>query len=379
MTPLLSIVIPTKNRHSTALATLSEIARIDGIEQVQVVVQDCSSDATLLDKLQARGLDRIAEYHHTGAPVSMTENWNLAMAHVRGEYVIFIGDDDAIYPDIVALCRWAQENGYDAVKSKGYSVYWHSDFPSREYAAKMRLQPYTGAVQVREAEPLVTELVTTGDRYFELPMVYYSLVRRSVLQRLHDRSGRYFGGLAPDIYSAIAVGCLIDRFAEIDYPLTITGASGPANSGRIREGMLHQHYTEYGDYEFSWLAPETWGFAASNTDNVVHALEDAGRPDLIERIHVTRVYARTIVAEPRRAMAHVRKYVRVLRRLKRSVAAGLLTLMFFITAKVVLLAVKGKEERNDELVADVESLGMAIAVQRDWLNGHGITPPVSGR
>jgi hypothetical protein len=207
-------------------------------------------------------------------------------------------------------------------------------------------------------------------------MVYYGLIRTAVMQRLYERSGRYFDGLSPDIYSAIAVGATIDRFAEVDYPLAIPGSSGTANSGRIVTGQLRKHYAEFGAYDFSWLAPESWIFEASNTDNVVKALEAAGRTDLIERIQITRVYARTIVKEPRRAFMHMAKYVRTLRRLKRSVPLGLIALLLFIGGKAAALALKHRTSPHGVFVSDVESLRQAIAVQRDWLTAHGVEPPI---
>lgn len=380
-TPLLTIVVPTKDRRHTAVVTIEEVIRIAGAEETQVVIQDCSAEPLLLEDLKARGIDTKVEYHYEPGPVPMTKNWNRAMEHVRGEYVIFIGDDDAVWPDIVAVCRWAKENGFDAVKSKQESCYWHPDYPSEELAASMRLAPWTGSVTIRETAPMLPRLMLTGDYYYELPAIYYGLIRTEVLRRLKERSGKYFGGMAPDIYSAFALACMTDRFAEIDYPLVLVGASGRANSGRIEAGKVQLHFDEFGgDYRFSWLAPETWHFTGSNPDNAVLAVEAAGRPDLVQYIDVARIYARTIVVEPRRARAHIRKYIRVLRERKRSVAVGLLRLFFFIAGKVTLTIVRRAPERKvGHYISHVTSLPDAIALQRDWLRGHGITPPLANQ
>jgi glycosyltransferase involved in cell wall biosynthesis len=380
MTPLLTIVVPTKDRQHTAAVTIEEITRISDVDQVQVVIQDCSADASLLDALKARGIDTRVEYHYQAGPVSMTDNWNRAMEHVRGEYIVIVGDDDAVWPEIVSVCRWAKENGFDAVKSRQASCYWHPDYPSDELAATMRLAAWTGSVVVRETASMLPRLMVTGDYYYELPLVYYGLIRTGLLHRLRERSGKYFDGIAPDIYSGFAIACMTDRFADIDYPLVIIGASGRANSGRIEAGTAHLHFVEFQDYRFSWLAPETWHFTGSNPDNAVLAVEAAGRPDLVKYMDVARIYARTIAVEPRHALRHVRKYLRVMRRQKRNVGVGLLRLLLFVIGKFALALVRKRPERKPgQYVTHVTSLRDAIVLQRDWLRGRGVTPPLSHR
>ncbi len=377
--PTLTLIVPTKNRQHTAIQTVAEAARLAPASELEIVVHDCSDEPLLRDRLiELSLLDRVV-YRYVDRPVSMTENWNLAMSYATGEWVTIIGDDDALAPGAVLVAKWATPGPFQAVKSGRYSYYGHPDMPDRDYAARLRVPPFTGAVHEKKIEPLIVENARTGDTYADLPMVYHNLVRRSVLERVRAKAGHYFDGLAPDVYSAFAIGALIDRFVIVDYPLTIVGASARSNTNRVAVGEGHLHAAEYTDFRFSWMMPESWILPASIPDNVVRALTDVGRTDLLEHIDVARVFARTIHAEPRRAREHLRKYIRVRRAQQRGVATGVALVGIGVMVKVFLqFARKLRRTPPPEGVwfENVQSLGAAIATQNQWLTDHGIAPPV---
>lgn len=376
--PTLTLIVPTKNRQHTAIQTIAEAAKLAPAGELEIVVHDCSDAPLLRDRLAADSLlDRVV-YRYVDRPVSMTENWNLAMAYATGEWVTIIGDDDALAPGVLEVARWATPRGYEAVKSGHYSFYGHPDLPDRSVAARLRVAPFTGAVSELHAGPLIERAARTGDAYADLPMVYQNLVRRSLFERIHAMAGHYFDGLAPDIYSAFAIGALIDRFAVVDYPLTILGASASSNTNRVQVGKGHLHAAEYTDFRYSWLTPESWILPASIPDNVVRALTDVGRTDLLAYLDVPRIYARTIHAEPRRAGEHLRKYIRVRRTQQRSVASGVALVGIGIVAKAFLHAarkLRGHAAPEGVWFDGVQTLGDAIATQSRWLRAHGIVPP----
>lgn len=377
--PTLTLIVPTKNRQHTAIQTIAEAAKLAPAGELEIVVHDCSDAPLLRDRLAADSLlDRVV-YRYVDRPVSMTENWNLAMAHATGEWVTIIGDDDALAPGVLEVARWATPRGYEAVKSGHYSFYGHPDLPDRSVAARLRVAPFTGAISEEETAPLVARAARTGDAYHHLPMVYQNLIRRSLFEHIRVKAGHYFDGLAPDVYSAFAIGALIDRFAVVDYPLTILGASASSNTNRVQVGKGHLHAAEYNDFRYSWLTPESWILPASIPDNVVRALTDVGRTDLLDHLDVPRIYARTIHAEPRRAGEHLRKYIRVRRQQQRGVATGVALVGIGIMAKVFLHAahrLRGSSEIEGVWFDGVQTLGDAIATQSRWLREHGIVPPL---
>lgn len=97
--PLVSIVIASYNR-----AQLLEIAVRSGLDQswgnIEVVVSDDASKDESVETLKRIGDPRLRITAHP-AHVGVWTNWTTALEMARGEYVVFLGDDDWIDPAFV--------------------------------------------------------------------------------------------------------------------------------------------------------------------------------------------------------------------------------------------------------------------------------------
>ncbi|HCQ2529283.1 TPA: glycosyltransferase, partial [Escherichia coli] len=92
---LLSIAIPTKNRHKTLLITLDNmLRRMD--DSVEFVICD-NSDEELPSSLPLF-LDKRIKYFYSSKTMSIVDNTENALSHCTGEFVCFIGDDDFVSP-----------------------------------------------------------------------------------------------------------------------------------------------------------------------------------------------------------------------------------------------------------------------------------------
>src|SRR5207253_431279 len=97
--PLISIIIPTRERVETLRATLST-ALDQKSDQIEILVADnASSDGT--QSFVASVRDSRVRYVNSGRRVSMSANWEIALEHASGEYLLIIGDDDAILPGAI--------------------------------------------------------------------------------------------------------------------------------------------------------------------------------------------------------------------------------------------------------------------------------------
>ena len=94
--PQLSIVIPTRNRSET-LKSAIESCLIQQSQDLEVLVVDNASTPDTYAVVSAFDDPRIRYLRHD-EPLAMTENWNTAMAEVRGDWIGFIGDDDGLTP-----------------------------------------------------------------------------------------------------------------------------------------------------------------------------------------------------------------------------------------------------------------------------------------
>ena len=117
--PLLSVVIPTRNRQQYLLDSVS--LALASLQDAEVIVCDNSDD----DRLRVQLADMLAtgrvQYQFLEEPLSVVGNFEKALAMGCGDYVVFIGDDDAVGPGLEEIARWAQAEGVDAVVSYGSS------------------------------------------------------------------------------------------------------------------------------------------------------------------------------------------------------------------------------------------------------------------
>jgi len=373
--PELAVVIPTRNRQETAVESIRQAAAVGPASQVQIVVHDCSDEPLLSDMLSEAGLRDRVDYFYTSDKISMTENWNRAMEYVGGEYVTIIGDDDAVLPDIVTAVRWARENGLDAVKASQYTIFIYPGVGHPLGDALLRVPPFRGSATVLRTADVLPLAASTGDRYVDLANIYHGLVRTSVLHRIRERSGMFFGSISPDIYAAFAIATEVDRFGVVDYPYMINGNSPNSNAGRYYNGRRYLHFAEFRRLELHWIVPQSYGLGGTFADSAAWAFSNLGREDLLRLIDVPRVFARTVFFEPRMAAAHVRRFMHVCRRLNRNLAVELTKLFGMIAAKTLIVALRklrGVPREQRDLFSPVESLAAAVDVQRRWLAEHPI-------
>jgi hypothetical protein len=92
-----SVVIPTHNR-LRLLADGVETIRDQLGTEAELVVFDNASDEPISDYVKSLNDPRI-RCERSDAFLAVTDSWNSAINLARGDYVIFLGDDDALTPD----------------------------------------------------------------------------------------------------------------------------------------------------------------------------------------------------------------------------------------------------------------------------------------
>jgi glycosyltransferase involved in cell wall biosynthesis len=110
-TPLVTIVIPTRNRRTFLPHVLESIANQDYSSVETVIVNDAESVRDIAERFGAVLVERDTPIDHAAA-------WNAAIERARGEYVAFVDDDDLIFPDhISTLVDAATRSGAAAVQA----------------------------------------------------------------------------------------------------------------------------------------------------------------------------------------------------------------------------------------------------------------------
>ncbi len=102
-TPLVSVLLPTRNRLEYLRYAIETVRRQDDGDW-ELVVSDNDSEEDIAGHVRALADERI-RYVRTKSFVPVTDNWNTALAHSRGRYVVMLGDDDGLMPGYVARIR----------------------------------------------------------------------------------------------------------------------------------------------------------------------------------------------------------------------------------------------------------------------------------
>ena len=68
-----------------------------------------------------------------------------------------------------------------------------------------------------------------GYQKLNLPRLYHGVVSRKAVKRVFELTGKYFDGLTPDIYMAVALAFTCQKACRIYYPITVSGICAQEN------------------------------------------------------------------------------------------------------------------------------------------------------
>jgi len=302
--PLLSVVIPSKDRAEYAMHCLATLARLESSD-LEIVVQDNSATDALGRTLTGAGADTRVRYEHVPGPLSVIENCDRGMARARGEYVTLLGDDDGVTPALLEAARWAAARGLDALTPRLVAWYVWPDVRFKHYgdryAGQLAVRPFTGRCVERDARAGVRRSARhafqdIGDSD-GLPKLYYGLVRSACLEALRAETGTCFPGVSPDMAVAIGVSKYVKRFMSLDYPLFVPGSSAKSTAGasaaKRHVGRLEDQPHLPRECARTWPVEVPALFAVQTVwaQSAISALRRTGRPEEVAHFDIGLLHA----------------------------------------------------------------------------------------
>jgi glycosyltransferase involved in cell wall biosynthesis len=257
--PLISIVIPTRQRRATVLGTV-RTALNQREPNIEILVSDNASTDGTEEAVRSLRDDRL-RYVRTSQRLCMSDSWEFAVEHSRGDHVMLIGDDDGVVAGgCTRLLKLIDDTGSSLFFWRPHEYRW----PSSESAAWLLLRFGTGkpkAVNIRERAK--RSIVEGGWGAWWLPKLYHGLVSREILKRIQAHTGRVFHSKIPDTFLTFALPAFAETAVFLSNPVTVNGLS-PASqtlafnkviSGGEREPILHEFGEENGEYVQSSSLP----------------------------------------------------------------------------------------------------------------------------
>ena len=237
--PILSIVIPTRDRYEYLLPMLDTLLRFPQ-GSVEIVVSDNTVDNAPLADYVKRAQDARLVYVYTAAPLTMHQNCELALDTARGEYVCMLGDDDGILEWAPDLATWMAANGVDCALGN-LPIYRWPVVVTRHYHEKTTgyvvLRSPSGRLRTVDVQRELRHVARDGGtQLHRSPRVYQGVVRRTCLAALKANCGTYFPGPSPDIANAVGLCQFVRTMVQIDVPLIVSGTSPRSAGGKGSAG-----------------------------------------------------------------------------------------------------------------------------------------------
>jgi len=245
--PRYSVLLPTRNGGPFVAACIDSILG-QAYEDFELVVADNANADGTQDVLQAYCADSRLRVVRSEKLLSVTENWTAALRASRGEYILMIGDDDLLLPDVLSeldevVNRYQQPdcvtfNGYRYVTPNALSrdATSHYGDPYFHYDASL---PPDSLVPLELRRRLVHRMFRF-DFGFPLTM-QLTLVRRKATRRLPHG---LFKSVFPDHYAVAGLLLTAERWALVDRRLVVVGVN-PKSFGQYFFNDRDQEGVEY--------------------------------------------------------------------------------------------------------------------------------------
>lgn len=295
---LLSIIIPTRNRQKYALAAIQQIYK-NTDDRVQIVVQDNSDDDSLKDMIQKNNVSNRVYYNFVDYRIPGVENYGRGIQAARGDYVCCIGDDDGVMRYISEVVEWAKEHDVDAIKPGTQAIYFWPGVTNVREPGILHLYNSTSAVHESCPKKNIVSLVKNGGQNYlsmDLVKAYHGIVKRELFDRIYEKTGKYCGGLSPDMYLCTSLSLIVDKLVCLDMPMTIGGVCRQSTSGdsanRINFGPLDSapHFVGQ-EYTWSDKVPVYYCGQTIWADTMMHALDDNEATELREQFGIEAITA----------------------------------------------------------------------------------------
>ena len=221
--PKITVVIPTRERCDVLDKTLRTVIAQD-YGNLEIIVSDNFSEDETEDVVRSAGDSRV-KYINTGKRLSMSHNWEFALSHIDdADWITILGDDDGFLPSALnKIAEIIQSTDVLAVRTKPCSYQWPSLTKTR---SGVLIVPLGSGHELRQTSVWLDKVLSGDAAYSQLPILYTGgFISMSVLKKIKSKAGAAYNSCIPDVYSAVAISSVIDRYIFSHEPLTINGAS----------------------------------------------------------------------------------------------------------------------------------------------------------
>jgi hypothetical protein len=236
-TPEVSVIIPTRKRADTLKHSL-RTAVAQSFQNIEVIVSNNGGDPETDEVVAACG-DRRVRCVTPDAPLSMSHNFEFAMSHARGKWLVLIGDDDGIMPSgIERGLKILEASGASALASHSCQFVW--PIGDEKQAGAYLTVPYGSGWEWRSSKDAMRKILKREMGFQDAPTTYTGgMIGADVYRKIQAARGSFYHSQIPDVFSAFATCSVLDRYAFTREPLMIAGLSGHSHGRTSMQLQAH--------------------------------------------------------------------------------------------------------------------------------------------
>lgn len=225
--PFFSIIIPTCQRHETLHYAIKTVLQ-QNFKDFELIISDNYSSNDTKDVVN-RFKDKRIKYVRTSHRVTMTENWEFAIANASGKYVIVFGDDDGLINNSLSyLYSIISQSKFQVIRWDRVYYSWPNVL-LKQHANELNIPLINKKIQIIDGLELINKSKLPSFDYTELPMLYNSAIHIDIIRKLRNQTGSVFATYNPDLYSGFAFAYVAKKFISLGSPLSINGGSAHSN------------------------------------------------------------------------------------------------------------------------------------------------------
>jgi glycosyltransferase involved in cell wall biosynthesis len=227
--PKFSILLPTRNRpqfvRHAAASVLNQTVR-----DFELVVSDNNDDDRTADVVASFRDERIVCVR-PATTLGMPDNWQNALNHSRGEWVILLEDDCVLSSRCLEILNETLARHSTELVSWDWWAYFSDDHPDVHRRQQYVARPYTAQSMRLNAADELREIFAFRFRQAH-PRPYNACVARSTIRRIEAKLGAAYLPPAPDYTFLAAAVAEVASYIFLDLPLMLSnsGVSTPHSS-----------------------------------------------------------------------------------------------------------------------------------------------------
>lgn len=254
-----SILIPTKDRLDLLKNAVYSVLNQTYGNWELIIADNCSCDD--VEKYIASLHEERIIYYRQSEPVSVTDNWNTANDRASGDYIIMLGDDDALVPAALDMLRDRIADGYPQVISFMVYQYLQPDVDPKkmqgdvELAVPFQFSDFTKAsVLSQDWRQSTVDKCFAFEQSIGYNMQFYCYSREMV--EIVEKYGKFYEPPYPDYYTTCMCMLLADTFVYLSKVIAIMGITPKSYGFYYRNNIEKKGMEFHKEADYRMNAPE---------------------------------------------------------------------------------------------------------------------------